>query len=152
MQERAMAELKNGIKMEGSELDDYISHFETLVSHAGPIINDKLVLDIFTTGLPYNMYKELNRLQPPLVTYKQWRVAAIEQQRKFVHLKGRQAAFKRRLDAFKTPNTRLNKSGGHGPFEAPKDPNTMDTSPGRTRARLAEAEDFMPGGYQWGLS
>ena len=26
----------------------------------------------------------------------------------------------------------------------------MDTSPGRTRARLAEAEDFMPGGNRWG--
>ena len=26
----------------------------------------------------------------------------------------------------------------------------MDTSPGRTRARLAKAEDFMPGGNRWG--
>ena len=26
----------------------------------------------------------------------------------------------------------------------------MDTSPGRTRARLAEAEDFLPGGNWWG--
>lgn len=58
-QERAMAKLKSGIKMEGSELDNYISHFETLVCHAGLTINDKLVLDIFTAGLPYNTYKEL---------------------------------------------------------------------------------------------
>ena len=26
----------------------------------------------------------------------------------------------------------------------------MDTSPGRTRARLADAEDFLLGGYRWG--
>ena len=26
----------------------------------------------------------------------------------------------------------------------------MDTSPGRTQARLAEAEDSLPGGNQWG--
>ena len=26
----------------------------------------------------------------------------------------------------------------------------MDTSPGRTRAHLAEAEDFLPGGNRWG--
>jgi hypothetical protein len=30
-----------------------------------------------------------------------------------------------------------------------RDPNAMDTSPGRTRARVAEAEDFLPGGNQY---
>ena len=83
-----MAKLKAGIKMKGEELDDYISHFEALVRQAGLTINDQLVLDIFTTGLPYNMYKELYNIQPPLVTYEQWRVAAIKQQKCFVHLKG----------------------------------------------------------------
>jgi hypothetical protein len=28
-------------------------------------------------------------------------------------------------------------------------PNDMDTSPGRTRARVAEAEDFLPGGNRY---
>ena len=87
-QERAMAELKSRIKIEGGELDDYISWFEALVCHAGLTINDKLVLDIFTAGLTFNMYKELYSLQPPLITYEQWRVTAIKQQEKFVHLKG----------------------------------------------------------------
>jgi hypothetical protein len=30
-----------------------------------------------------------------------------------------------------------------------RDPNAMDTSPGRTRARIAEAEDFLPGGTRY---
>ena len=35
------------------------------------------------------------------------------------------------------------------PFGAPKyEP--MDMSPGQTRARLAEAKDFLPGGNRWG--
>ena len=88
MQERAMAELKAGIKMKGEELDGYISHFELLVRHAGLAINDQLVVDIFTAGLPYNMYKELYNIQPPLIMYEDWRTAAIEQQKRFVHLKG----------------------------------------------------------------
>ena len=80
-QEWVMAKLKAGIKMKGEELDDYISHFESLVCHAGLAINDQLVVDIFTAGLPYNMYKELYNIQPPLVMYEDWRTTAIEQQK-----------------------------------------------------------------------
>ena len=146
-QERAMAELKSGIKMKGEELDDYISHFKALVRHAGLAINDQLVVNIFTAGLPYNMYKELYNIQPPLIMYKEWRTTMIEQQKWFIHLKGRQEGFKQRLERFKAPCT--NQQGWKMPFGAPKyEP--MDTSPGRTRARLAEAEDFMPGGNRWG--
>ena len=93
-QERALAELKSGIKMKGEELDDYISHFEALVCHAGLAINDQLVVNIFMAGLPYNMYKELYNIQPLLVRYEDWRTAAIEQQKRFIHLKGRQEGFK----------------------------------------------------------
>ena len=89
-----MAELKSSIKMKGEELDDYISHFESLVRHAGLAINDQLVVDIFTAGLPYNMYKELYNMQPLLVMYEDWRTTAIEQQKRFIHLKGRQEGFK----------------------------------------------------------
>ena len=104
-QERAMAELKAGIKMKGEELDDYISHFEALVRHTGLAINDQLVVDIFTVGLPYNMYKELYNIQPPLIMYEDWRSTAIEQQKRFIHLKGRQEGFKQRLEKFKSPRS-----------------------------------------------
>ena len=146
-QECAMAELKAGIKMKGEELDNYISHFEALVRHAGLAINDQLVVNIFTARLLYNMYKELYNIQPPLVMYEDWRTAAIEQQKRFIHLKGRQEGFKQRLEKFKKPQN--TQQGRRAPFGAPKyEP--MDTSPGRTRARLAKAEDFMLGGNRWG--
>ena len=126
-QERAMAELKAGIKMKGEELDDYISHFESLVHHVGLAINDQLVVDIFMAGLPYNMYKELYNIQPPLVMYKDWRTMAIEQQKWFIHLKGRQEGFKQQLEKFKTPhNTQQNR---RAPFGAQKY-KPMDTLPG----------------------
>ena len=79
--------------------------------------------------------------------YEEWRSAAIEQQKRFIHLKGRQEGFKQRLEKFKSPRT--NQQGRRAPFKAPEyEP--MDTSPSRTRARLAKAEDFMPGGNRWG--
>ena len=133
--------------MKGEELDDYISHFEALVRHAGLAINDQLVVDIFTAGLPYNMYKELYNMQPLLIMYEDWRSAAIEQQKWFIHLKGRQEGFKQRLEKFKAPHNTL--QNRRAPFRAPKyEP--MNTSPGRMRTRLAEAEDFLPGGNRWG--
>ena len=103
MQEQAMAELKARIKMKGEELDDYISHFKALVRHVGLAINDQLVVDIFMAGLPYNMYEELYNIRPPLIMYEDWRTAAIEQQKRFIHLKGRQEGFKQRLKKFKLP-------------------------------------------------
>ena len=126
-QERAMAELKAGIKMKGEELDNYISHFEALVRHTGLAINNQLVVDIFTAGLLYNMYKELYNIQPPLIMYEDWRTAAIEQQKWFIYLKGRQEGLKQQLEKFKMPrNTQQNQKT---PFRAPRyEP--MDTSPG----------------------
>ena len=146
-QECALAELKAGIKMKGEELNDYISHFKVLVRHAGLAINDQLVVDIFTAGLPYNMYKELYNIQPPLVMYKDWRTAAIEQQKQFIHLKGWQEGFKQCLEKFKTPCNA--QQGQKALFGAPKY-KPIDKSLGRTCARLAEAEDFLPGGNRWG--
>ena len=87
--------------MKGEELNDYISHFEALVRHVGLAINNQLVVDIFTTGLPYNMYKELYNIQPLLIMYEDWRATAIEQQKRFIHLKGQQDSFKQCLEKFK---------------------------------------------------
>ena len=93
------------------------------------------------------MYKELYCIQPPLVMYEDWRTTAIEQQKRFIHLKGRQEGFKQCLEKFKAP--RNTPQPRKAPFGAPKyEP--MDTSPGRTRAHLVEAEDFLPGGNRWG--
>ena len=127
-QDCALAELKASIKMKGEELNDYISHFEVLVRHVGLAINDKLVVDIFMAGLPYNMYKELYNIQPPLIMYKDWRTTAIEQQKRFIHLKGRQEGFKQCLEKFKALCN--SPQGQKAPFRAPTyEP--MDTSPGR---------------------
>lgn len=146
-QERTLAKLKAGIKIKGEELNDYISHFEVLVRHVGLAINNQLVVNIFTTGLPYNMYKELYNIQPPLIMYEDWRATAIEQQKWFIHLKGQQDSFKQCLEKFKMPcNAQQGRKALFGALKY----EAMDTSPGRTRARLAEAEDFLPGGNRWG--
>ena len=56
-QEKAKALLRRGFKMEGSDLDAYISKFEQTVRHAGLNVNDPLVLDKFTDGIPQRCTK-----------------------------------------------------------------------------------------------
>jgi hypothetical protein len=55
---------------------------------------------------------------------------------------------KNRADRFKTrPRPPLVNKPWH--YNAPRDQNAMDTSPRRTRARIVEAEDFLPGGNRY---
>ena len=87
-QEKAKALLRRGFKMEGSDLDAYISKFEQTVRHTGLNHDDPLVLDKFTDGLPTKMYEDIYTHKQPR-TYEQWRHEAINQQKAFVHLKAR---------------------------------------------------------------
>jgi hypothetical protein len=117
-----------------------------LVRHAGYDINHELVLCIFTSALPNAMYDFILRNVCP-VSYKQWRVAAIEQQRHYIHMKNWVNQYKGKgTKTTPTPGNWRPPNKWHTPTN---DPNTMDTSPGRTRARIAEAEDFLPGGSRY---
>ena len=145
-EERAIAELKSGIKMEGGDLDGFINRFEILVRHAGYDPDHSMVLQKFTDGLPMEMYKTIFGKDNAPTTYQGWREAAINQQRKWVHYRGRLDLFKTAKPRPQFPKPSWNNTRGSS---WPKDPNAMDTSPGRVKARVAEVDDFMPGGNRW---
>ena len=132
-QEKAKALLRRGFKMEGGDLDAYISKFEQTVRHAGLNHDDPLVLDKFTDGLPVKMYEDIYTHKQPR-TYEQWRHEAINQQKAFVHLKAR-------LNSWRTTPTPTPRPVFNNQWRgAPRDNNAMDTSQGRVRSRLANAE------------
>jgi hypothetical protein len=139
-QENAQAKLAAGLKLEQGDLDALITEFEQLVLHAGYDINQELVLHVFTSALPNAMYAHIMRGPKPQ-NYEDWRHAAIEQQKLYTHMKNRADRFKTR------PRPPPINKPWH--YNAPRDSDTMDTSPGRTRARVAEAEDFLPGGTRY---
>jgi hypothetical protein len=143
-QEDAQAALAKGLQLEKGDLDKLITEFEQLVRHAGYDINQDLVLRIFTSALPNTMYEYILRNLPQPATYEQWRSAAIDQQKVYVHMRNRADRFKTK----KLPPITTWRPFGNQWRNPTKDPNAMDTSPGRTRARVAEAEDFLPGGKQ----
>jgi hypothetical protein len=144
-QEDAQAALAKGLQLEKGDLDKLITEFEQLVRHAGYDINQDLVLRIFTSALPNTMYEYILRNIPQPATYEQWRSAAIDQQKVYVHMRNRADRFKTK----KLPPITTWRPFGNQWRNPTKDPNAMDTSPGRTRARVAEAEDFLPGGNRY---
>jgi hypothetical protein len=145
-QEDAQAALAKGLQLEKGDLDKLITEFEQLVRHAGYDINQDLVLRIFTSALPNTMYEYILRNLPQPATYEQWRAAAIDQQRVYVHMKNRTERFRTKPKPTPTNTWKPFNNQWRNPQ---RDPNAMDTSPGRTRARVAEADDFLPGGNRY---
>jgi hypothetical protein len=144
-QEDAQAALAKGLQLDKGDLDKLITEFEQLVRHAGYDINQDLVLRIFTSALPNTMYEYILRTLPQPASYEQWRSAAIDQQKVYVHMRNRADRFKTK----KLPPITTWRPFGNQWKNPQRDPNAMDTSPGRTRARVAEAEDFLPGGNRY---
>jgi hypothetical protein len=141
-QEDAQAALAKGLQLERGDLDKLITEFEQLVRHARYNINQDLVLRIFTSALPNTMYKYILCVICP-TTYEQRRAVAIDQQRIYVHMKNRTDHFKTKVK----PQMQTTWKPFNMRWRNPQhNPNAMDTSPGRTCARIAEAEDFLPGG------
>jgi hypothetical protein len=93
-QEDAQAALAKGLQLDKGDLDKLITEFEQLVRHAGYDINQDLVLRIFTSALPNMMYEYILQTLPQPATYEQWRSAAIDQQRVYVHMRNRADRFK----------------------------------------------------------
>src|SRR5258708_6045736 len=87
-QERAQAELKRGVKMEKQNLDEYIVKFKKLVQHAGYDLDNLQTLNLFTMGLPTQLYQKIYDLNNPQ-NYNQWKMCALERQRKWIHAQAR---------------------------------------------------------------
>jgi hypothetical protein len=139
-QENAQAKLAAGIKLEKG--DKLIIEFEQLVRHAGYNINQELVLRIFTSALPDAMYAHIMQGPQPR-NYEEWRKAAIGQQKLYTHMKNQAERFRTRP---RPPPPHMRQWDYHAPAA---NSNAMDTSPGRTQARIAEAEDFLPRGTRY---
>ena len=128
-QERAEDTLQQGISMRAGELDPYIAEYEVLVEMAGYDPNNRLTLKIFTDGLPMELYKDVLRLDRPR-NYAEWKEAALTRHAEWVHFK-HQSEQKRGVKLFNPFKPQ---------YQPPHNPNAMDTSADRTRARQIEAK------------
>jgi hypothetical protein len=144
-EERAKNTLKRGIRMQGDNIDEYISRFEMLTRQAGYDLNSSLVVEMFSNGLPHPLYDTIYTLDAP-ANYREWREAVVKRQKQYLHKMAR-----KRLDAYKpqTGGTRgtVPQKGAPpklSPYYAQfkNHPDAMDTS-ARSRTRLANAEEIV---------
>jgi hypothetical protein len=139
-QEKARAELERGFKMEKGDINAYIAKFEQVIWQAGLDVDQPLVVNKFARGLPCEMYDFIYTHKDPQ-TYEQWQNEAFRAQKRYIHLKNR-------INDFRTTGPKALQQW-RGITPAHRYPNAMDTSPGRTRARLTGTKDSAPGGSKY---
>jgi hypothetical protein len=138
--EQAQAELRKGFHMKDMDIDSYVATFERLARQADYHLDAPQTLDLFTAGLPKTLFTKVYEQYEP-ATFEAWKQAAMKKQQQYMHLQAR-------LNSLKPPAQKATPrfspwgvpQSGWAPRNLPN-PNAMDTSADRTRARGAEAED-----------
>ena len=138
--QKAKAEFRT-LKMERGELDTYIAKFERLARMAGYNLQDQMVLDRFGSGLNSGLFTAIIN-NSDLRTWLDWTRAAQKYQQKYLLIRSvlGLSTGKTTQKPRKKPQTpeqwkaawNSKKSG---------DPDAMDTTPGRTRARKIDADE-----------
>ena len=111
----------------GEDIDAYMATFKRLVHKAGYNLRNEMVLEIFRNGIPVGLYDRIFNINKP-DSYEGWQQAVLRREEKFLHLKAWREA---------TDKMYRTKKSSTKPSWTPKevrDPNTMDTTPRRTRA------------------
>jgi len=133
--ENAQSILRAGVKMKGEDINAYIMEIEELIRLAEYQFDVPQTIETFTDGLPTGLYQKILELDRP-ITYKQWKQAAINRQQDYIHMKARLKAHQ--------GGVTTSRPRGWMPQRIPVDPNTMDTSAGRTRGHVVGSEETNP--------
>ena len=138
--QKAKAEFQT-IKMEGGDLDTYIARFERLARIAGYNLQDQLVLDKFGSGLTSGLYIAIVNGPNEPRNWTEWTRAGQKYQQKYLLIRAslgirnpKESKIHKKLQtleqwkmAWKKPTNR--------------DPDAMDTTPGRARVRKIDADE-----------
>ena len=139
--QKAKAEFRS-LKMERGELDTYVAEFERLARLAGYNLQDQMVLDQFGSGLNPGLFTSIINNTDPC-TWLDWTRAVQKYQQKYLFIcsaLGLKAGSSNQK-ARKKPQTPEQWKAAWN--KRSRDPDAMDTTPGRTRARRIDAEERM---------
>ena len=140
--QKAKAEFQT-IKMEGGDLDTYIARFERLARIARYNLQDRLVLDQFGSGLTSGLYIAIVNGPDEPRNWTEWTRAAQKYQQKYLLI--RSSLGLRNPKESKTRKKPQTLEQWKAAWRKPtnRDPDAMDTTPGRTRARKIDADERM---------
>ncbi|KAH9018747.1 hypothetical protein EDB85DRAFT_2154241 [Lactarius pseudohatsudake] len=140
--EQAQAELRKGVHMKDGDIDSYVATFERLARQADYNLDAPQTIDLFTAGLPKGLFTKVYEQYEP-TTFEAWKQAAMKKQQQYLHLQARLNSIKPSVPrATPRPSTWGPPQSGWAPRNLPhqQNPNAMDTSADRTRARGTETE------------
>ena len=127
------------LKMERGDIDKYVADFKHVVRMGEYNIDETMVCQKFFQGLPKGLQGSMINFEPidRFTHFSDWVEAAIRQHKKY----------QRWQNVFGGAKTQPQKPFGQKPTRQQwqqkfaKDPNAMDLTPGRTRARAAPTEE-----------
>ncbi len=129
------------LRMEEGHIDKYIAKFERYVTMAGYGVDEPTVLEKFIKGLPMPLARNCVEMDNP-DSWDEWKESA--QKRQEVYIRWRQilGVNDTKKDQSSSKKKDLNRwQQGFNSKHADKDPNAMDTTPGRTCARQMTTEE-----------
>ena len=138
--QKAKAEFQT-IKIEGGNLDTYIARFERLARIAGYNLQDRLVLDRFGSGLTSGLYIAIVNSPDEPRNWTEWTRAVQKYQQKYLLICSSLGLRNpKESKMHKKPQTLKQwKAAWRKPTN--RDPDTMDTTPGRARARKINVDE-----------
>ena len=138
--QKAKAEFQT-IKMEGGDLDTYIARFERLARIASYDLHNQMVLDRFGSGLTSGLYIAIVNSPNEPRNWTEWTRAAQKYQQKYLLIRS-SLGMRNPKDSkpHKKPQT-LKQWKAAWKKPTSRDPDAMDTTPGRARVRKIDANE-----------
>ncbi len=127
--------------MEGGHIDEYITKFERYITMAGYGVDESTVLDKFIKGLPNPLAQSCVDMDT-LDTWEEWKTLACKRQDVYLCWRQILRVSDNKRDQSSSKKKDLNKwRQGFNSKRADRDPNAMDTTPGRTWAQRMTTDE-----------
>src|SRR6266404_9240999 len=129
------------LRMEGGHIDEYIAKFERYVTMAGYGVDEPTVLEKFIKGLPTPLARNCVKMDNP-DSWDEWKESTRKRQEVYIRWRQILGVADTKKEQSSSKKKDLNQwRQGFGSKRTERDPNAMDTSPGRTRAQRMTTEE-----------
>src|SRR6266403_3782599 len=127
--------------MEGGHINEYIAKFERYVTMAGYGVDEPTILEKFIKGLPTLLARNCIEMDNP-DSWDEWKESARKRQEVYIRWRQILGVADTKRDQSSSKKKDLNRwRQGFGSKRTEKDPNAMDTTPGRARVRRMTTDE-----------
>ncbi len=129
------------LQMEGGHINEYIAKFEQYVTMAGYSVDEPTVLEKFIKGLPTPLAWNCVEMDNP-DSWDEWKESARKRQEVYIRWRQILGVADTKREQSSSNKKDLNRwRQGFSSKRADKDPNAMDTTPGRTHAHRMTTDE-----------